>query len=75
MTTLRDMSTAPRDGTEINVLVRHQNWDFEKPGNRDQWEQMVVAKWIDHNGGGWTWNGLCGALIGWRPIDKKRMFA
>lgn len=27
----------------------------------------VVGEWIDHNGGGWTWHGLCGVHTHWMP--------
>jgi hypothetical protein len=30
------------------------------------WEQACNARWIDFNGGGWTWNGIAGTPIAWR---------
>lgn len=72
-TSWQDIASAPRDGTKIILRVRHVNWDFEKtPEKKSQWEQECQGKWIDHNGGGFTWDGLCGAVIGWRPIEGDR---
>lgn len=66
------MTDAPKDGTEVELLLRHTNWRYCKTdAERAQWEQAVRAKWIDHNGGGWTWSGMCGAACGWRPLPAN----
>jgi len=63
------MTDAPRDGTEVELLVRHTNFRFCKSDEeRSMWEQAARAKWIDFNGGGWTWSGLAGSAVGWRPL-------
>jgi hypothetical protein len=62
----RAMVYAPRDGTELELLLRHPNWQYAKNDNA-QWEQVVRAKWIDFNHGGWTWHGMYGTPQGWRP--------
>lgn len=38
------------------VAVREQSKDFH----------IGQARWIDHNGGGFTWDGLCGRPCQWR---------
>ena len=66
------MTDAPKDGTEVELLLRHTNWHYCKTDeDRAQWEQAVRAKWIDHNGGGWTWSGMCGSAWGWRPLTHN----
>jgi len=62
------MTSAPRDGTEIELLLRHTSWHYAKGADRDQWQQAVRARWIDFNGGGWTWRGVCGRELAWRPV-------
>jgi hypothetical protein len=62
------LKAAPQDGTEIELLVHHHNWKHAKGEDKKKWEQIVRAKWIDFNGGGWTWNGMAGVPIYWRPI-------
>ncbi len=63
----RPMDTAPKDGTEVFLFIVHPAWQYEKddPG---QWQGVVKGRWIDHNGGGWTWPGLCGVPIQWAPL-------
>lgn len=62
------METAPKDGTEVSLLVRHANYQYAQPEDRDKWQEWVTAKWIDFNDGGWTWRGLMGTPIAWRPL-------
>jgi hypothetical protein len=62
------IETAPKDGTEIEIMVLHKNYQFcETDKQRAEWQQIVLAKWIDFNGGGWTWSGMAGSPWGWRP--------
>ena len=66
------MTDAPRDGTEVELLVRHTNFRLCKSDEeRSMWEQALPAKWIDFNGGGWTWRGLAGSAVGWRPLPAN----
>lgn len=61
-----DMEAAPRDGTRIVAWCRHQYWQYAKTDEeRAPWEGPVIAHWIDHNGGGWTWYGHSGTFIAW----------
>ena len=61
------MATAPRDGTEIDILFRHVTWHYADTETRDsEWQQVCKARWTDFNGGGWVWYGICGVAIGWR---------
>lgn len=62
------MVYAPLDGTEVDLLLHHPNHRYAKGDERKQWEQVVRAKWIDFNGGGWTWRGMYGTPMGWRPV-------
>lgn len=69
----RAMVNAPLDGTEVELLVRHHSYFLElKTSGKELaeklWQETVRAAWIDHHGGGWTWHGLNGSPIGWRPI-------
>lgn len=67
----RDLSTAPHDGAEISLRVVHINAAFDDPVKAaiDGWIAHCRGKWSDHNGGGWTWYGLCGSPCQWRPIQ------
>lgn len=65
------MLTAPYDGTEIELLIRHRTWYQVKEDERDQWQAAVKAKFIMHNGGGWTWAGMTGNILGWRNIQPS----
>jgi hypothetical protein len=66
----RPMRTAPKDGTEIEVLVHHLNRRYAKRSEKSQWESIELVRWIDHNAGGWTWHGMTGQFRGWRPPEK-----
>lgn len=60
--TWRCMSDAPKDGTEVELLVRHANYRNAKTNEeRAMWESVARAQWIDFNGGGWTWAGMYGS--------------
>ena len=67
------MVSAPLDGTEIQLLVRHHDyWTALKLDGKkhaeEKYQGVVIGKWIDHNGGGWTWHGGSGSPVGWRPM-------
>lgn len=64
------IETAPKDGTWIIAWCVHQNSQWSKAPVGEGWEAPVLAQWIDHNGGGWTWNGLCGQFTHWMPLPK-----
>ena len=67
------MASAPKDGREVELLVRHVNWRWAvSKADRERWEQTVSAHWIDHNGGGWTWHGMMGRPVYWRPKEGGR---
>lgn len=62
------MRTAPKDGTEIETLCVHPTAHYSKDAFGEGWAAVVKVKWIDHNDGGWTWSGLCGVHMAWRPL-------
>lgn len=54
---------------EVEIFVVHQNAQYvSRLEDLSDWSGWVRAKWIDHNGGGWTWNGMCGRVTHVRPI-------
>lgn len=61
------MTTAPKDGTTIRLLLRHINWHYCERSARPIWEECVEARWLDFNDGGWTWRGMVGEAIAWSP--------
>ena len=66
------MTDAPKDGTEVELLLRHVNYRYCKSDEeRAKWEQVVRSTWIDFNGGGWTWHGMAGSIVGWRPLPSN----
>lgn len=66
MSEWQDILTAPKDGTPIIVWVEH----VPERGHDPCYSHATEAKWIDLNGGGWTWQGLAGRITHWQP---KRM--
>lgn len=62
------MLTAPRDGTEIEILRRHASWYYADDERKQIWEGVVRSHWISFNGGGWVWSGIVGEALGWRHI-------
>lgn len=49
------MTDAPKDGTEVELLLRHVNYRYCKTDDeRAKWEQAVRSTWIDFNGGEWS---------------------
>jgi hypothetical protein len=65
------METVPKDGRDVCLLVRHPNYEYAGARDRERWEEQVTAHWIDHNGGGFTWSGLFGYAIGWKPVISE----
>lgn len=69
MSEWQPIETAPKDGTAILVRFKHLNFKYAKTDEeRDLWHEICVAKWIDHNDGGWTWYGICGQATHWMPL-------
>jgi hypothetical protein len=64
------IETAPKDGTKILLWMVHQNAKYSADPVSEGWEAPVTAEWIDHNGGGWTWYGLCGKPTKWQPLPN-----
>lgn len=62
------MYTAPKDGREIILHIEHPTIQYARAEERDDWQEDVHAHWIDFNGGGWTYYGLCGTPTRWKPI-------
>jgi hypothetical protein len=67
MTGWQPMTTAPKDGAQVLLLLRHTNWIYARGADRQMWQEAVKAKWLDFNNGGWTWNGIVGEPIAWQP--------
>lgn len=61
------MESAPRDGTEVDLLIVHRNALYTLDAWGEGYAAAIPGKWIDHNGGGWTWSGLAGVIMAWRP--------
>lgn len=67
----RAMLYAPRDGAKVELLIEHRTWWTAhkcSPDEARMWRSTCEGQWIDHNGGGWTWAGMSGTPIGWRPL-------
>jgi len=60
------MESAPKDGTTVELLLYHPNRKYADEDRKHEWEQIAEAKWLDFNGGGWTWRGMAGSPQGWR---------
>lgn len=66
----RDLESAPKDGTEVELRVVHVNaaYEDEETAEREGWIAACRGHWTDCNGGGWTWKHLCGSICQWRVI-------
>lgn len=62
------IETAQKDGRCVLLWMVHQNAKFSRDPVSEGWAGPVVAHWIDHNSGGWTWHGLCGVPKAWMPL-------
>jgi len=71
MTEGMPIETAPKDGTEIKLLIEHENLKYCSAKDIPLWRAEVDGKWIEHNGGGWTWYGLSGTPVAWKPQPPK----
>jgi hypothetical protein len=66
----RPIETAPKDGSLILTWCVHVNAEFCDDAVAEGYAGPVIAKWIDHNGGGWTWHGLAGTHTHWQPLPE-----
>jgi len=48
---LRAMHDAPRDGTPILIRFEHENYKYAIGPDKERWEELCIATWIDFNGG------------------------
>ena len=62
------IETAPKDGRFVVLWMVHANAAYSKDPVEEGWACPVIAKWIDDNGGGWTWHGLCGVPKAWAAL-------
>lgn len=60
------IETAPKDGSMILAWCVHPH--AEVVPDAEEYRCAVVTRWIDHNGGGWTWYGMSGRFTHWRPL-------
>jgi hypothetical protein len=57
---------------EVELYVVHSNAQYvSKVEDLSDWCGWRRGKWIDHNGGGWTWNGHCGRVTHVRPLREE----
>jgi hypothetical protein len=58
---------------DVLIYVVHDNAKYEKDlaRRREEWEAWCVGRWIDHNKGGWMWNGLCGRVTHVAPLPPR----
>lgn len=66
----QDIETAPKDGSDVELRIVHINAAFAESPTSEGWIDHQRGKWIDHNGGGFTWEGLCGVPCQWRPVKN-----
>lgn len=64
------IDTVPKDGTEVQIRIVHMLAAYSDDPKEDGYIAIARAQWIDHNGGGLTWNGLAGVPRQWRPLTK-----
>jgi hypothetical protein len=62
------IETVPKDGTEVQIRLVHVLAAYCNDPHKEGYIATARAHWIDHNGGGLTWYGLCGAACQWRPL-------
>lgn len=68
----QELAEAPRDGTPIQLKIVHSNRHYARSAEEmARWEDEVTGHWIDHNGGGWTWYGMAGEVVAWRPLSDN----
>ena len=55
----------------VELLIEHANAKWSQDPVGDGWIAWCAGSWTDFNGGGWTWNGLCGRVTYVRPkVDE-----
>jgi hypothetical protein len=62
------MATAPKDGRDVDLLVRHSTWTYAEAKDKSMWQGPCRGQWCPFNGGGWSWSGHMGRPIGWRAV-------
>jgi hypothetical protein len=67
----RDLETAPKDGSEVDLRVVHVNAAYSNDPVDDGWIAACRGHWTDFNGGGWVWRSLCGSICQWRPASSS----
>lgn len=66
----RGMDDVPKDETEVEIRVVNMiAADCEDP-EQEGYISVERGHWIDFNGGGMTWHGMCGRPSMWRPIQN-----
>lgn len=52
----------------IYVVHDHAKYESDPIRRKQEWEGWCVGRWINHNGGGWTWHGHIGRVTHVAPL-------
>ena len=55
----------------VQIFVEHQNLQWCRAEDADDYRGWCDAYWTDFNGGGWVWNGHMGRVTFVRPRSEN----
>jgi len=66
----KPIESVPKDEIMVQIRLVHMLAAYCQNPHEDGYIATAKAKWIDHNGGGLTWYGLCGVPCQWRYLGE-----
>lgn len=61
------IDTAPKDGSLVDLRIVHINAAYTDRAKEQGWIATCPGQWTETPKPGWTWQGLGGRVVQWRP--------
>lgn len=55
----------------IYVVHDHAQYEKDEAVRREKWEGWFIGCWVNHNKGGWMWNGMLGRVTHVAPLPDR----
>ena len=69
-TAVEDWQITVDEPVLIYVVHDHAQYEPDEAKRKAEWEGWFTGRWIHHNSGGWTWQGMSGRVTHVAPLPS-----